>query len=147
MESNPDDKKHRELEERLKSAFPERWKQFSDDEKKELIETFFRLVWVDRIPPQETLKIVRNKGLSFGIVFVGALLAVVIGLLVNIIHGFFFDPSSIVIYFYVGAVILALAFLVWKLNDLFEESIDEEYRDSRFLDELVMESKVRNEIK
>ena len=122
-----------ELKKRLKQAFPERWRALTSEEKERVLNKYHELVWPSHVAARETLAGIANKGLTFGMVFIGAALALLLGLMVNIVDRFFMHWG----YFYDAFVFVALVVLVWWINQIFEESIIQDYRDSNFLDELL----------
>ena len=136
MKSSESNKKQR-LEKTLRDAFSDRWKKLTEKEKEFAINKFYKIVWLRKITIRETLANIANKGLSFGVLFLGTLLAVFVGLVVNILDRYFLQYGGW--YQFLSPVVLFI--FIWFLNKMFEDLINEDYRDSNFLDELLKEKK------
>jgi hypothetical protein len=124
-------KKKKELEERLRKAFPEKWILLSDNEKKIAIERFYTRVWKGRITIEEAFVNIRNKGVSYGLLFLGAVTALLGGLVVNILDRFFLYHFGLVYEILIPIIFVLVLYFLYRE---FEESINEEYRYSDFLD-------------
>lgn len=125
----------KELEKRLKDSFPEQWNNLSEPEKSKVVDKFYKHAYLERISVKETIKESRDKSFDFGIVLIGVTLAIVTGLVINILHEYF---STFKEYYWIGVVVV-FGLLVWLMDRMFEDAINRVYRGGRFLDELLAE--------
>jgi hypothetical protein len=121
--------KKKELRDRLKKAFPAEWSILSEEQRQIAVDRFYEKAWRQRIATKELLSSIANKGLNFGLLFLGFVFAVILGLQVNILDRLFMPLG---VWYQLGTPVL-LVFVIWQTTRLFEESINEEYREHNFL--------------
>ncbi|PJE74483.1 MAG: hypothetical protein COV01_00390 [Candidatus Taylorbacteria bacterium CG10_big_fil_rev_8_21_14_0_10_41_48] len=122
-----------DLEKRLKSAFPKEWKELSQEKKDLAIDRFYKVAWLRKTTVKETLGEVSDRNLGIGLLLVGSVLAILGGLVVNILDRYF---ESLGLVYEVGAPALFFLF-IWWFNKIFYKSLNDKYRQVDFLNKLL----------
>ena len=130
---SPEASTRKDLESRLKRAFPKQWKEMSEEDRQRAVDNFYNEVLPERIKTKELLSGVYSKNMGYGLFLLAALLAIFGGLVVNILDRYFVGYGG---WYRVGAPAVFFI-LLYSLIGMFEDSVNQDYRDNDFLNKLL----------
>ncbi|MEK7530278.1 MAG: hypothetical protein AAB573_00230 [Patescibacteria group bacterium] len=124
-----------ELKKRLKRVYGQQWIDLTPEVQDQVVAWSNKSLNNSPTTFPAIVSAMRNRSFEFGLFFLAAVIALLIGLLVNIVHDWFKGYEVIYPLVVVGLLVTS----IFAIDRLFEESINVYYRDNQTLEKILNE--------